>query len=434
MIGIVATLGLHAPAWAVLLGALLLHLHDHEEAEDPTQTPPPAQGIDKELSDVVLLRINLLAAVLRLILLGSAFWAFQGASLLLASLVLGTSVYLDFTGTSRRPTLLTDTEEYTYVPLSSPSDVELASLSRALFGVLAVLAAGQHWPFLALLLVATAWQLPDSDDFELGYLHPDSPLAPAEEDTTRPSTVKDSRLRPWKRRAWVRTAHGRSAGKSPLPPLPNSTKELAWTAARATLACVGMPAGESTTSDPTTLPAGDGDGAGPPPASTTRTHEWIQVVSHGVVVDLRHVLIGPPELPSTAGAIAVPVTFGDNIAASYPPLPVSALQSGGGGSPAAGNESDGSLGSDKEEDIFSTGQPKRGDGTLCPSSLRRTDNIASFLTGSTTANPPYTRVSSHAYLKDRAHPETTAWCGSPPLTSRTGRLAPPERSGSRGRM
>ena len=84
------------------------------------------------------------------------------------------------------------------------------------------------------------------------------------------------------------------------------------------------------------LPAGDDASVGcrdadPPPASTIRTHEWIQVFSDGVVVDLRRVPIDPPGLLDPRQAITVPVTFGDNIAASKPLLAVSGDQVRGGG-------------------------------------------------------------------------------------------------------
>ena len=71
--GIVATLSLHAPEWSVLLGALLLHLHDHTDAEDTTPTLPTVPATDGKVSGV-------LAALVRIIMLCSAVWASQGTS------------------------------------------------------------------------------------------------------------------------------------------------------------------------------------------------------------------------------------------------------------------------------------------------------------------------------------------------------------------
>ena len=274
MIVVIATIvaiELGAPVLAgfFIWGLSRLKLHDSDTATSPNQDPTPSEDLAEEVSNVV--RIYLLAAVLRLVLLGTAFWAFQAKSTLLASLVLGTSIYLDFTGSSRfpapwpttddlatwtrvtlltsafwafqsgslllasmvlktsiyldftassrHPTPLPSTEEPTYVQLSSPSDVEQPCLSRSLFMALAVLATGQHWPCVALLLFVAALQPPDSKDHDTREVLPDVTLARHEADTTRPSPDKDTRKRPWKRRAWVRTVHALCGS---LPPVSSS--------------------------------------------------------------------------------------------------------------------------------------------------------------------------------------------------------------------
>ena len=104
--GIIATLSLHAPEWSVLLGALLLHLQDHTDAEDTTPALPTALEADKEVSGD-------LAVLVRVIFLCSAVWASQGTFLLLSSFLLGTCIYLDFTGNPRHPEPFESPGEYT---------------------------------------------------------------------------------------------------------------------------------------------------------------------------------------------------------------------------------------------------------------------------------------------------------------------------------
>jgi hypothetical protein len=358
--GIVATLSLHAPEWSVLLGALLLHLQDHTDAEDTTPTLLTAPTTDGEVSGV-------LAALVRISMLSSALWASEGTALLLSAFLLGNCVYLDFAKHCWLPDLFEGPEEYTYVPLSTSSKFGSTSLSRALFGGLAVIAAGQNWPFLALLLIATVLQLPDSEVVGVNFVRPASPLTRATDVSAEQSNVQSDRQRPWMRRAWVRTAHGRSSGGFPLSPPPNSKRELAWAATRAAQARMGMPAegvcaGNEASLSPDFPPPGlsaiGDDGTTPSSDPVPRTHEWVQVITNGVVVDLKLVRVDPPRRSYNTGPFTGPLTYADDPSASCPLLPVSSAPVMGRGSLEAGGGSDVALGSDKKDGMFSTGQPE----------------------------------------------------------------------------
>ena len=94
-------LGIPALAGVFVWSLSWLACRENTTATGPDQGRPPGEELSGKVSDVVLFRISVLAAALRFFLLGTSFWALQDDSVLLGSLILGTSVYLDFTGTSR---------------------------------------------------------------------------------------------------------------------------------------------------------------------------------------------------------------------------------------------------------------------------------------------------------------------------------------------
>ena len=100
--------------------------------------------------------------------------------------------------------------------------------------------------------------------------------------------------------------------------------------------------------------------AGTTPSSDPvhRTHGWVQVITDGAVVDLELVRIDPPRRSYNTEPFTGPLTYADDLSASCPLHHVTSAPVKGGGSPEAGGGSDVALGSDKEDDMFFTGQPE----------------------------------------------------------------------------